>query len=276
MPIELEVEKSDEIEKILEGEFEERFQAFQRKVAEYASNKFIEMITENISKDTEWKKQYIDSFEMKEFDDLEPFQEGFAITASMSDDLQNIDAGRTLFLFRKVEGMTGVARLSSLMNQYNPWTMETIPPIEGGSGYAMPTVIRRVTKSEVEEISGKKKSDNTPTSVADQIEEMGYSVDWNISPKIEGELYWDIPWMALRAEFGAGFLAPDMHWRNTISKFKRSIIKDIENSAKIQEAFESYLLNPESDNWKDAMEEVGDEVGENIVERTREMFSKMM
>lgn len=127
----------------------------------------------------------------------------FELSASLTElKFDKIEAATTLLWFG---GGDEVARL---LGNENPWTVDTIPSVDGG--FRSDIILRPGSESEVD--FHRRKQASNMTSIVAMLQRLGKKVDPNGLPSVNGRVMADVPFLARRLEYGLGGFPRTQIW----------------------------------------------------------------
>jgi hypothetical protein len=203
----------------------ERLNAVGRILGEAAAERITREVKRRIPSKGGWYSIYKAAIEAKETGELQWTVDGLADVA-----IETVPANETLLSFQ------GRDRFSAVLAPYNPWPIDLIPPTD--KGYADEPILRAAEFSEIET----RREYLVPLLkvITDALTEEGASVGSDADlVQINGKVYADIVYLALRLEHGYHGFPHIPHWSLALSDARKSLGKWIAQDvpqARIQKA----------------------------------------
>lgn len=174
----------------------------------------------------------------------------FCVAAEMKVDPKDLAPLMTAIYVQSASNPKYAKSVAMLM-KHSPWSMADIPVVTGGlpiNGY-----VRIVRRAEIRSLEAKNRS--AKESVVLALKEDGLQVNENTTVSFMGDMYFDLGFMIIRAEFGVG--VPKMpHWRPALMWLNKSGMKEVMAAGGTTE-FQKRFSGPAS-TWESDSRKIGE------------------
>lgn len=200
----------------------ERIEQVKTVVGDKVASKIVEEVRKRIPNQGGWFDIYRDALM---FD-----HEGntWDVRAETSVELTQVPAQNSLV------NITGTTAGASILASFNPFTVDTIPPITGGiTGEA--TVL---PASNGEVMSHRERHAGIQGEIETALSRQGLSVDWTERAVINGKVIADLKFLSKRLEHGLGGYPRIPHWGAAVAAAERYSDKWVSRDANVSKVIE--------------------------------------
>ena len=158
-----------------------------------------------------WLDLYRDAIQFLESRDGANFQaqggrkkviKDFAVAGLSRTKLTTVPAESTQIMVK------GSSTAAAILAAHNPWTVDTLPAISGGT--PAEAEVRPASESEME--SHRSRLRPLLPAIINQLQSAGYTVTTGEFPRIAGKVFMDLRFLQLRLEHGLGGFKRTPHW----------------------------------------------------------------
>lgn len=207
--IKFDVKKSIELNRLID-DIPNRIDNARRAIGQEIADKIENEVSRRIPTNSVWMRIYKNAITYKET--LNSFR--WAVAGYADVPYGHLPAAETLIIF------SGISQLGQILKPYNPWTVDTIPPVIGG--YREAIVARPATESSVN--NERNRLLIVLSIVNDALINAGASIDaQGSSPEINGKVYADLIFMAEKLETGGAGFSRVPHWSTAANKVETSM-----------------------------------------------------
>lgn len=184
--------------------------------------RLVEEVDERIPNDGGWFKIYKDALRFNHEDDT------WTVLGESDIELTQVPAATSLVNF------SGRTASAAALSTFNPYPVDTIPPINGG----ITGNVTVVPASETEVMSHRERHASIQEQVKLAITRQGLSVTWAKRPIINGQVKADLKFLSKRLEHGLGGFPRVRHWSLAAGEAKRSAARWVRDDAQVMKDIE--------------------------------------
>lgn len=143
-------------------------------------------------------------------------------------ELTQVPANKSLAFF------SGSSRSAAALAAFNPYPIDTIPPVNGG----ITGDVRIVSASIGEVMAHRERHADSQKDIASALSRQGLSVDWSERPIINGKVVADLRFLSKRLEHGLGGFPRVPHWTPATRSAERNAESLVNGDANVSVAIE--------------------------------------
>lgn len=189
-------------------------------------------------------KEYRESLKVAQITGLPSKTTGYSVIGKPKKrKAQNLDPETTLVYVRTKRRLAGTSPLVQTLVEFSPWTLNTLPSVslKGEATLAY----RKVSSREVAQVARRRKADRRKWEKALRAKNAIRNKSKQKATAIKGPMRQDLPFTALRLEYGQAGSNAKPHWRPAVSNLKRIAIPNMRNSSDLNRT----IADPDFKAW---------------------------